>query len=463
MALKNKYNLVVIGSGPAGQKAALSAAKQGSRVALVEQRISVGGVCLHTGTIPSKTMREAVIYFTGYELRNYYGESYRVKDTITPEDLTYRVDHVVKQELDLISDQMKRNGVDMFFGTARFKSPHSIQIATTPDSEVTVATETVVIAVGTKPARPDHIPFTFGRIIDSDEILHLKNIPRTMVVVGGGVIGCEYSSIFATLDVEITLIESRERILEFADREVIDHLMYHMRSQEIVLRFGEAVTRVFIDDKDRVVTELESGKRIISEALLYSIGRQGATEELNLDAAGLKSDTRGRLAVNEYYQTEVPHIYAAGDVIGFPSLASTSMEQGRIAACNALGSQYETFSQIYPYGIYTIPVISMVGATEEQLTKEKVPYEIGTARYGETAKGHMLGDPSGMLKLLFHRETHNILGVHAIGDQAAEIIHIGQAVMAYEGKIDYFVNTVFNYPTLAEIYKIAAYNGLNKL
>jgi len=460
---KLKYDLLVIGSGPAGQKAALAAAKQHARVALVEQRHAVGGVCLHTGTIPSKTMREAVIYFTGYGVRNYYGEAFRVKEKITPDDLTFRVEHVVRKELDVISDQMQRNGVDMVFGKASFDSPHQITVETTPNNNVTLTGRKIIIAVGAQPARPQHIPFTPGRIIDSDEVLHLQEIPRTMVIVGAGVIGCEYSSIFATLDVEVTLVESRDRILEFADREIVDHLIYHMRTQEIVLRLGEAVTRVFIDDQNRVVTELESGKRIISDTLLYAVGRQGAITDLKLEAAGLKADDRGRLKINECYQTEVEHIYAVGDVIGFPSLASTSMEQGRIAACNALDSKCETFSDIYPYGIYTIPVISMVGQSEESLTKSKVPYELGTARYGETAKGHMLGDPSGMLKILFHRESHHVLGVHAIGDEAAELIHIGQAVMAHNGKIDYFVNTIFNYPTLAEVYKIAAYNGLNKL
>ncbi len=457
------YDIVVIGSGPAGQKAALAAAKSGAKTALIERRLCMGGVCLHTGTIPSKTLREAVIYFTGYELRNYYGEAYRVKDTITPEDLTFRINHVVRQELDVISDQMKRNGVEMITGTARFESAHEISVATGGNNVVTLNTAAVVITVGTKPARPAHIPFTPGRIIDSDEVLQLQKIPRSMVIVGGGVIGCEYSSIFATLDVEVTLVECKDRILDFADGEIVDHLIYNMRNQEIVLRLGETVTNVHIDDRDRVVTELDSGKRIISDVLLYAVGRQGATADLNVAAAGIQNDERGRLRVDECYRTEVPHIYAAGDVIGFPSLASTSMEQGRIAALNALGSTCETFSAVYPYGIYTIPVISMVGETEESLTKAKIPYEVGMARYGETAKGHMLGDPNGTVKILFHRETRDILGVHAIGDQAAELIHIGQAVMAHGGKLDYFVNTVFNYPTLAEVYKIAAYNGMNKL
>ena len=449
------YDLIVIGSGPAGQKAALAAAIQRARVALIEKRQIVGGVCLHTGTIPSKTLREAVIYFTGYDLRNFYGESYRVKDTITSKDLTFRIEQVIKQELDVIADQMKRSGVDMFFGKARFETPHTVVVNTAPNRNAAISGRYILIAVGTEPARPEAVPFTPGRIVDSDGILQLKQIPRSMVVVGAGIIGCEYSSIFATLDVEVTLVERKDCILSFADREIVDHLIYHMRSQKIVLRLGEAVTRVFVDEDGRVVTELESGKRVISESLLYSVGRQGATSDLNLESTGLKTDKRGRLHVNECYQTETEHIYAAGDVIGFPSLASTSAEQGRIAACNALGSQCETFSRVYPYGIYTIPAISMVGETEESLTNAKVAYEIGTARYGETAKGHILGDPSGMIKILFHRETHQVLGVHAIGDLAPEIIHIGQAVIAHRGKVDYFVNTVFNYPTLAEAYKVS--------
>lgn len=459
----NTYDLVVIGSGPAGQKAALAAAKQRFRVALIERTQVLGGVCLHTGTIPSKTLREAVIYFTGHRLHSLYGSAYRLKERIAPEDLTFRVDHVIRCELDVIANQMKRNGVDMYFGHARFNSTHDLSIETAPGNQVRIQAEKFVIAVGTQPARPVHIPFARGRIMDSDEILQLSEIPRTMVVVGGGVIGCEYAAIFATLGVEVTLIERRQRILEFADREIIDTLIYHMRNQNVTLRLGESVTEVCLDDRDRVITELESGKRVVSDTLLFSIGRQGATEDLNLTATGLQADERGRLKVDPTYRTEVEHIYAAGDVIGFPSLASTSMEQGRLAACHALGIACETFSELYPYGIYTIPEISMVGETEEKLTEKKVPYEFGLARYGETAKGHILGGESGMLKLLFHRDTLKLMGVHAIGEQATEIIHIGQAVMAHEGKVDYFINTVFNYPTLGEVYKVAAFDGLNKL
>ncbi len=459
----NAYDLVVIGSGPAGQKAALSAAKQGARTALIERRQLVGGVCVHTGTIPSKTLREAVLYFTGHRLHSVYGSSYRAKERITAQDLTFRVQHVIGNEIDVISNQMTRNGIDMYFGAARFSSPHVIDVETTPESVVQLQAAHCIVAVGTAPSRPADVPYTPGRIIDSDEVIHLQQIPRTMVVVGGGVIGCEYASIYTTLGTEVTLVERRERLLDFADREIVDALVYHLRDHNMTLRLGEAVSKVFIDKQDRVVTELESGKRIISETLLYAVGRQGATAALNLEAAGLEADERGRLKVNKHYQTKAKHIYATGDVIGFPSLASTSMEQGRLAACHALGVACDTYSQLYPYGIYTIPEISMVGESEEALTQRKAPYEFGIARYDELAKGQLIGDRHGRLKLLFDRKTLRLLGAHAIGERATEIIHIGQAVMAFGGKIDYFVNTVFNYPTLAEAYKVAAFDGLNKL
>ena len=457
-----EYDLIVIGSGPAGQKAALAAAKQRRRVALIERQQIVGGFCLHTGTIPSKTLREAVLYFTGHRLHSLYGASYRLKERITLPDLTFRVQHVIRCELDAIASQLRRNNIDLYYGTARFASPYIVEVE---DLHTTtrLCGNAFVIAVGSQPTRPAHIPFTPGRIIDSDGILELPEIPRSMVVVGAGIIGCEYSSIFATLGVEVTLIDQRTTLLDFVDREIIDALVYHMRADNVTLRLGEAVDKVFIDEQDRIITELESGKRIIAETLLFAVGRQGATDALHLAAAGLETDDRGRVSVNEVYQTDVAHIYAAGDVIGFPALAATSMEQGRLAACHALGVPAETYSTLAPYGIWTIPEISMVGDTEQQLTQARVPYEVGLARYRETAKGLILGDDIGMLKLLFHRNSHQLLGVHAIGERAAEIIHIGQAVMACASPVEYFVNTVFNYPTLAEAYKIAAFDGLNKL
>lgn len=457
-----EYDLIVIGSGPAGQKAAIAAAKQRRKVAVIERREVVGGVCLHTGTIPSKTLREAVLYSTGHSLHAVYGASYRPKSRLALEDLTLRVQHVIRHELEVVASQMQRNGVDVYYGTARFTSPHDLEVEGA-NTLTRLQALNYIIAVGSVTARPSHIPFTPGRIVDSDEVLALSTLPRTIAVVGAGIIGCEYASIFATLGVEVILVDSRKTLMEFVDREVVDNLMYHMRRANMTLRLGEAVSQVFIDDRDRVVTELESGKRLIADALLFSIGRQGATADLNLEAVGLQPDTRGRLQVNANYQTAMQHIYAAGDVIGFPALASTSMEQGRLAACHALGIACQSFSQLSPIGIYTIPEISMVGDTEDTLTTARVPYELGLARYGELAKGQILGDEDGLLKLLFHRETLQLLGVHIIGVQAAELIHIGQAVMAHAGTITYFVDSVFNYPTLAEAYKVAAFDGLNKL
>jgi NAD(P) transhydrogenase len=457
-----EYDLIVIGSGPAGQKAALAAARQRRRVALIDRRQLLGGACLHTGTIPSKTLREAVLYFTGHPLHSVYGASYRLKDRITMEDLTFRVQHVIRQELDTIAAQMRHNSVDVYYGTACFESPHTV-IVESAYITTRLRGEKFVIAVGSKPARPPHIPFTPGRIFDSDGILQLPTIPRSMVVVGAGIVGCEYGSIFATLGTEVTLIDCHTTLLDFVDREIIDALTYHLRTENVTLRLAEEVHTVFIDERDRIVTELKSGKRLLAETLLFAIGRQGATDDLNLAAAGLDTDERNRLQVNSTYQTAVEHIYAAGDVIGFPALAATSMEQGRIAASHALGLPCVTFSELAPFAIWTIPEISMVGDTEERLTAMHVPYESGSAHYRDVAKGLIVGDEIGMLKLLFHHESRQLLGVHAIGTRAAEIIHIGQAVMTCNSTIDYFVNTVFNYPTLAEAYKIAALDGLNKL
>lgn len=462
MSSESSHDLVVIGSGPAGQKAALTAAKLGKTVALIDRREVVGGVCLHTGTIPSKTLRESVLYFTGHLLHSVYGESYRPKDRIGVDDLNFRVQHVIRRELDTISDQMRRNGVEMVFGKGRFENPHRIEVLTAEGGSRILQGGSIIVAPGTVPARPSDIPFTEGRIFDSDGILRLENIPRSMTVVGAGVIGSEYASIYATLGVEVTIIDGRERILEFADREIIDELVHQLRTEDTVFRLGEKVSSINLDN-DRVVTQMESGKRVVSETLLYSVGRQGATADMGLQAAGLQADSRGRLSVDAQFRTTVPHIFAVGDVIGFPSLASTSMEQGRQAACYALEVPVATFSGILPYGIYTIPEMSMVGKTEQTLTEERVPYETGVARYAELAKAQMLGDDKGMLKLLFHRDTRALLGVHIIGARATELIHVGQAVLAFEGTIDYFIDTVFNYPTLAEAYKVAAYDGINKL
>ena len=481
------FDLVVIGSGPAGQKAALSAAKLGKRVALVDRTEMVGGVCIHTGTIPSKAIREAVLHLTGLGVRALYGDSYTVKQDITIGDLLYRAQHVVRTEVDVIRNQMRRNGVTMFYGTAAFVDPHTLRVSHGEQS-AEVRGHHVLIACGTEPARPANVPFCPGRVIDSNELLTIERLPRSITIVGGGVIGVEYACMLAATGVKVTLVESRPKLLEFIDDELIEALQFKLRDMGVRLRLGESVASISLsgisnparrvgDDRPPAVTPdeahqrrtgsvdatLVSCKTIHSEMLLYTIGRQGATAGLNLPGAGLEADSRGRLKVNERFQTSVSHIYAAGDVIGFPALAATSMEQGRLASCHMFHQITEEPNTLFPYGIYTIPEISMVGQTEQQLTAAGLTYEVGIARYREIARGQLIADPHGLLKLLFHPESRRLLGVHAIGTGATELIHIGQAVMAAGMPIDYFVESVFNYPTLAECYKVAAYDGINRL
>ncbi len=461
------FDMLVIGSGPAGQRAAIQSAKLGKRTALLERKAVIGGVCINTGTIPSKTLREAVLYLSGYRLRSIYGDSYTLKQNITIEDLLFRTEYVIRHEIDVTRHQLQRNGVEMINAEAAFVDPHTLRLSMVDRSgERTVTAANVIIAAGTEATRDPKIPFDGQNIFVSDDILGIKKLPRTLAVIGAGVIGCEYASIFATLGIRVTLIDRQHRLLPFVDAEIVEALNYHLRQSRMTLRFGEAVSGIELapnGSDSRVKIHLASGKEIVAEKALYSIGRTGATSRLNLEAAGLKADERGRLKVNEDYQTEVPHVYAAGDVIGFPSLASTSLEQGRLAACHAFGVEGKSTPALFPYGIYTIPEISYVGKNEEELTQANVPYEVGKASYREIARGQIIGDSIGMLKLLFHRETRELLGVHIIGESASELIHIGQAVLAFGGKIDYFVNTVFNFPTLAECYKNAAFDGVNRL
>jgi NAD(P) transhydrogenase len=457
------YDLLVIGSGPSGQRAAVSAVKKGKRVALVEMRDVVGGVCINTGTIPSKTMREAVLHLSGYNYRSIYGMNYRVKEKITMSDLAFRVQHVIKTEIDVTEAQLSRNGVDVMTGLASFEDPTHISVVGRQGSNVLEASN-IIIAVGTRPAETKKVPINGRTIINSDQILELQNLPKTLIVVGGGVIGVEYTCMFAALGVRVTLIEKRPKLLEFADQEIVEALSYHLRDSRVTMRLNEEVESVEELADGTVVANLESKKRLSGDALLYAVGRQGNIGDLNLAAAGIEADSRGRIPVDKDFRTKVPHIYAVGDVIGFPSLASVSMEQGRIAAERAFGeSNVQSNPSFYPYGIYTIPEISFIGKTEEQLTEEDVPYEVGVAYYREIARGQIRGDTTGRLKLIFHRETKQILGVHIIGEGAAELVHIGQAVMVLNGTVEYFIDSVFNYPTLAECYKAAAFNGINRL
>ncbi|MGH9580451.1 MAG: Si-specific NAD(P)(+) transhydrogenase [Terriglobales bacterium] len=458
-----KYDLVVIGSGPAGQKGAICAAKLGKRVAIAQRGALVGGVCVHTGTIPSKSIREAVLYLTGFQQRTYYGQSYTLKERISPRDLAFRVDANIERETQVIRAQLRRNRVELFEGVAEFVDPYTVQVNGGGETK-TLHTDFVLVACGTRPARNPEIPFDGKRILDTDQLLSLEEIPREAIVVGAGVVGVEYTSMLAALGVEVTLLDQRPDLLDFLDREIVSALSYHLRELGTIFRLGEKVTGVGIEaGRDRVYAKLESGKEVHGQVLIYAVGRQANGDLLNPGPAGLQPDDRGRLKVNEFFQTSVPHIYAAGDVIGFPALASTSMEQGRLSSCHMFGAPFSHSPELLPYGIYAIPEISMVGFTEEQLTREKRPYEIGVARYNELAKAQILGDEHGLLKLLFDPKSLKLLGVHIIGDRATELIHIGQAALAFGGTIEYFRDAVFNYPTLAEAYKVAAFDGLNRL
>jgi NAD(P) transhydrogenase len=457
------YDLIVIGSGPAGQKAAIAAAKSLRRVAIVDRRFRIGGSCVHSGTIPSKMLREAILRLSAFRDRNLFGRNMPPRNGISIQDLNSQVDAIVSRESAVILDQLQRNNVTVYDGSAEFVDPHAIRICQEEHAFV-IRGDFILIACGSRPAREAHIPFDGAHVIDTEQLLQIKAVPREAIIVGAGVVGLEYSSLLGTLGCEVTLVDERSSILEFVDREIVEALMYHLRRLGTILRLGERAAHIEVDDwRDRVVAELESGKKLQATLLVYSAGRSGNADRLIPEAAGLHPDGRGRLKVNESFQTEVPHIYAAGDVIGFPALASTSMEQGRLASCHMFKMPCEHIPELFPYGIYTIPEISMVGQTEEELTRKKVPYEVGIAKYSELAKSMMLGDGNGMLKLLFDRKTTRLLGVHAIGDRAAEIIHIGQAILAHNGSIEYFRDTVFNYPTLAEAYKVAALDGLNKL
>jgi NAD(P) transhydrogenase len=456
------HDLVVIGSGPAGQKAAIQAAKLGRSVALVEREAALGGVSAATGTIPSKTARAAILDLTGLGQRSVYGDAYRVKGIVTVADLLWRTQHVVEHEQAVVRDQLRRNGVEVLEGSASFLDPHTLEVAGPHRVSVRTANR-IVIAVGTRPARPPGIDFDGRTVIDSDGLGGLERLPATMTVVGGGVIGLEFASMGAALGIAVTLVEKRQRLLDFADEEIVDALQYHLRGLGLALRLGEEVATVERRSDGTVVTCLESGKRIPSEVVLYAAGRQGATAELRLEAAGLEADARGRIAVDAQFRTSQPHIYAAGDVIGFPALAATSMEQGRLAACAAFGVEAPPLPSLLPYGIYTIPELSFVGRNERELTEARVPYVVGTARYRELIRGEIAGDNGGMLKLLVNADSRVVEGIHIFGTAATELIHVGQTVMAAGLPVDYLVAAVFNYPTFADAYKIAALDAVNHL
>ncbi len=462
------FDLLVIGSGPAGHHAAIEAAKNGKRVAVADRNFDLGGVCLHTGTIPSKTLREAVLFLSGFRQRSFYGKGYRVKTQIHIEDLMFRVQEVIKRQYAVIQDQLQRHEIAVLNGHARFTADsHVLEVVDAEGGVESYRTEFVLMACGTRPARRADIPFEAPQVYDSDEFIQVTrgDFPKSLIVVGGGVIGLEYASMAAALGSEVTVVEARDGLLEHVDKEITEALVYELRRCGVVFRMGEKVVSVEApeDAPLRAIAKLESGKTLVAEALLYAIGRQPNTDRLNLESLGIQLRDRGQVTVNECFQSTVPHIYAAGDIVGFPSLASTSMEQGRMAACHMFGLKRETRPDLLPFGIYTIPEISMVGKNEAQLTKEKVPYEVGIAHFDEVAKAQISGDQTGLLKLIFHSGTRHLLGVHILGDGAAELVHIGQMVMMSGATVELLRDTVFNYPSLAEAYRVAAMNGLDKL
>ncbi len=460
----NQYDLVVIGSGPAGRRAAIQAAKLEKKVLVIEKGTRVGGVSVHTGTIPSKTLRETALNLTGWRERGFYGRSYRVKQEISADDLRRRLLITLDHEVEVLEHQFSRNRVQQMRGKAQFIDKNTIEIEKDDGEILRVGAQSVLLAIGTRPYRPPHIPFDNDAIIDSDEILAIKELPRSMIVIGAGVIGIEYATIFSALDTAVTVVEPRDTMLDFIDKEIVEDFAYQLRDRNMKLIFGQTVEKVERDPGAKCRVTLQNGRVLTAEMVLFAAGRVGATDSINLSAAGLEADNRGRLKVDpDTFQTAVPNIYAAGDVVGFPSLASTSMEQGRIAARHAVGAPASDPPQYFPYGIYAVPEISTCGLTEEEVQKRGIPYECGIAHFRETSRGHIMGLDSGLLKMIFSLKTRRLLGVHIVGEGATELVHIGQAVLNLKGTVEYFVENTFNYPTLAEAYKIAGLDAWNRM
>jgi len=457
------FDLVVIGSGPAGEKAAVEAARMRKSTAIVERHSVQGGVCIHTGTIPSKTLRETVMYISGLRQRSVYGLMGGVRSNITVRELMYRKGQVIQQEVDLIQQNMARHQIEVIHGSGMIADPHTVVVSSGDGDTRVLKAEVIVISTGTHSYHPPDIDFDHRYVYDSESIIDIDVLPRSLTIIGGGVIGCEYASIFGHIGVNVTIVDSRERLLSFIDTEIADALTYLMRKYRIHLVLGDGMEKVFREG-EQVVTVTKSGRKIVSDRLLFAAGRVGNTENIGLEALGIDVDDRGLIKVNDRYRTKIPNIYAVGDVIGFPSLASVSMDQGRLAAIHAFNKgDTSCINSLLPFGIYTIPEVSMVGQTEEALSAAGQDYEVGIARYFELARGQIINDHDGMLKLIFDPRSRRIFGVHIVGERATELVHIGQAVMTYGGTIDYFADTVFNYPTLGEAYKVAAFDGFARL
>ncbi len=458
-----KFEVIIIGSGPAGKTAAIQAAKLGRNVAIIDGMNQVGGVCVHTGTIPSKTLRETVLNLTGWRERGFYGRAYRVKADIRASDLMQRLNLTLQSEVDIQQDHLVRNGVNIILGYARFVSEKVVDVATANGDTVSVTADKFIIAVGTKTYRPDYVPFNGETIIDSDEVTCMKKLPRSLTIIGAGVVGVEYATIFKALDIKVTLVEPRQTMLDFMDQEILMHFRHEIMNDGLRLQFGQKVTSIECRKSGSCVVRLDSNRAIASDMILFAAGRVGATDKLGLDKLAITVDHRGRISVNSQFQTSCPHIYAVGDVIGFPSLASTSFEQGRIAVLDALGEKVHKQPKFFPYGIYAVPEMSSVGMSEEEVIKRKIPYEVGMMQMRETSRGKVMGLQSGVMKMIFSIKSRRLLGVHIVGEGATELIHIGQAVLTLKGTLDYFLENAFNYPTLAEAYKVAALHAHNRI
>ena len=453
------YDLIVIGSGPAGEKGAAQAAYFGKRVALIEKERALGGAAANTGTLPSKTLRESALYLSGFKHRGLFGVDIKIQEDVSAQEFLYRERLVVQTEHARIADNIQNHGIALYRGSASFVDPHTIEIAPEHAQPVRIQGDVILIATGSHPFRPPFMPFHDMRVYDSDTILNIQQIPDSMVIAGGGVIGCEYACMFSALGIQVNLIEGRGRLLGFMDQEVSATLAQSMRNMGIAVQLNDAIESV--EARASLSVHLKSGTTIDAGALLAATGRSGNTEGLGLDQIGIEAERRGTMAVNGHYQTEIPHIYAVGDVIGFPALASTSMEQARVAMVHAFDLKYKTdVAHILPYGIYTIPECSMAGDTEESLQEKGIDYVVGRARYRANARGQIIGDDEGFLKLMFDFEEMNLLGVHIIGEQASELVHVGLTALLTHANSDLFIQTCYNYPTLSEVYKYATYDAL---